>query len=357
MSPCKTADGFRFHRFYRNVLPTSYTLAMTASEESDHAPSAAPATIAKIAELAGVSIPTVSKVVNGRAQVAPETRARVEAVIRSHGFQRRKRLPAPSTHVELVFHELEGAYAMEAIRGAERVAAGHGMAVALSQLGGRQSPRRGWVEDVLARRPSALVTVFCGLTASQHAQLHSRGIPVVVLDPTGKPDHCVPSVGAGNWTGALTATRHLLERGHCRIAAITGPLSVLSSRARLDGYRAALDAEGIALDPDLVREGNFNVDDGLAHARVLLRLAEPPTAIVTGNDLQALGVYQAAAEAGVRIPHDLSIVGFDDLPLAQWTSPPLTTIRQPLAEMAEAAVTMAIALSRGENLPQERIEY
>jgi len=330
---------------------------MTASEEDERAPSAAPATIAEIAELAGVSIPTVSKVVNGRAQVAPETRARVEAVIRSHGFQRRKRLPTPTTHLELVFHELEGAYAMEAIRGAEQIAARHGMAVALSQLDGRQTPGRGWVEDVLARRPSAVMTVFCGLSAPQHEQLRSRGIPVVALDPTGKPDHAVPSVGAGNWTGGLTATRHLLERGHRRIAAITGPLAVLSSRARLDGYRAALDAEGILLDPDLVREGDFHVDDGLAHARDLLRLPEPPTAIVTGNDLQALGVYQAAAEAGLSIPRDLSVVGFDDLPLAQWTSPPLTTIRQPLAEMAQAAATMAITLSRGGSLPQERVEY
>src|SRR5947209_2949039 len=112
-----------FHVPSRNIPPSRYTAAMTtaASGEPQHAASAAPATIAQIAELAGVSVPTVSKVVNGRAQVAPETRARVEAVIRSHGFQRRKRLSAaPSVHVELVFHELEGAYAMEAIRGAER---------------------------------------------------------------------------------------------------------------------------------------------------------------------------------------------------------------------------------------------
>jgi LacI family transcriptional regulator, xylobiose transport system transcriptional regulator len=332
-------------------------MTATVSEEPEYAPGAAPATIAQIAQLAGVSVPTVSKVVNGRAQVAPETRARVEAVIRSHGFQRRKRLPAPTTHVEMVFHELEGAYAMEAIRGAEHVAARHGMAVALSQLGGRELPGRGWVEEVLARRPSAVVTVFCGLTAAQHGQLRSRGIPVVALDPTGEPGHDTPSVGAGNWTGGLTATRHLLELGHRRVAAVTGPLRVLSSRARLDGYRAALDAAGLPIDRELVREGNFHAADGLAHARSLLRLPDPPTAIVTGNDLQALGVYQAAAEAGLRIPGDLSVVGFDDLPLVQWVSPPLTTVRQPLTEMAETATTMAIALSHGEALPQDRVEH
>jgi DNA-binding LacI/PurR family transcriptional regulator len=231
------------------------------------------------------------------------------------------------------------------------------MAVALSQLQGRNTPGRGWVEEVLARRPTALVSVFCRLTAAQHEKLQTRGIPVVALDPTGEPDHATPSVGAGNWTGALTATRHLIDLGHRRIAAITGPARMLSSRARLDGYRAAADAAGIPADPSLIFEGDFHAEDGLEHGRRLLQLPDPPTAVVAGNDLQALGVYQAAAEAGMRIPRDLSVVGFDDLPLAQWASPPLTTIRQPLTEMAATAASMAIALARGEELPHERVEF
>ena len=332
-------------------------MAATTSEEPEQVLPGGPVTIARIAELAGVSVPTVSKVVNGRAQVAPETRERVEAVIRRHGFRRQKRPAIPSSHVELVFHELEGAYAMEMIRGAERAAGQHGMAVALSQLHGRQAPGRGWVEEVLARRPAGVVTVFCGLTQAQHEQFQARGIPVVVLDPTGEPGHAPPSVGAGNWTGGLTATRHLLQLGHRRIAVITGPHRVLSSRARLDGHRAAMDAAGVRADPELICEGDFHAADGLEHGRRLLRLPDPPTAIVTGNDLQALGVYQAAAEADLRIPRSLSVVGFDDLPLAQWASPPLTTVRQPLAEMAATATAMAIALARGEPPQQERIEF
>jgi DNA-binding LacI/PurR family transcriptional regulator len=329
---------------------------MTTADEEPEAPSGGPVTIARIAELAGVSVPTVSKVVNGHAQVAPETRARVEAVISRHGFRRQKRPAAPSAHVELVFHELEGAYAMEVIQGAERTAGQQRMAVSLSQLNGRQTPGPGWIEDVLARRPTCVICVFCGLTEYQHKQFQSRGIPVVVLDPTGEPGHTTPSVGAGNWTGGLTAARHLLELGHRRIAAITGPSRVLSSRARLDGYRAAMDAAGAAVDTGLICEGDFHPEDGLEYGRRLLRLPVPPTAIVTGNDLQALGVYQAAAEADVRIPRDLSVVGFDDLPIAQWASPPLTTIRQPLAEMAATAAAMAISLARGQTPPQERVE-
>jgi DNA-binding LacI/PurR family transcriptional regulator len=334
-----------------------YTARMTTAFEEPEAPSGGPVTIARIAELAGVSVPTVSKVVNGHAQVAPETRARVEAVISRHGFRRQKRPTAPSAHVELVFHELEGAYAMEVIQGAEQAARQQGLAVSLSQLQGRQVPGRGWIEEVLARRPTGVICVFCALTESQRGQLESRAIPVVVLDPTGEPGHATPSVGAGNWTGGLTATRHLLGLGHRRIAAITGPSRVLSSRARLDGYRAAMDAAGTPVDPRLICEGDFHAKDGLEYGRRLLRLPDPPTAIVTGNDLQALGVYQAAAEADQRIPRDLSVVGFDDLPITQWTSPPLTTIRQPLAEMAATATEMAIALARGQAPPQERIEF
>jgi len=140
-----------------------------------------------------------------------------------------------------------------------------------------------------------VVTVFCGLTEAQHEQFRARGIPVVVLDPTGEPRNAPTSVGAGNWTGGLTATRHLLQLGHRRIAVITGPHRVLSSRARLDGHRAAMDAAGVRADPGLTCEGDFHAADGLEHGRRLLRLPDPPTAIVTGNDLQALGVYQAAA--------------------------------------------------------------
>jgi DNA-binding LacI/PurR family transcriptional regulator len=315
-----------------------------------------PVTIAKIAELAGVSIPTVSKVVNGRSDVAPETRARVESAIREHGYQRQNKPAATADLLELVFHELEGAYAMEIIRGVERVAREHHLAVVLSELQGRHTPGRGWIEGVLTRRPSGVISVFSGLNAGQRDQLHTRGIPFVVVDPTGEPGHETPSVGASNWSGGLSATRHLLDLGHRRIAMISGPANVLCSRARLDGYRAAMDAAGVPMDPELICQGDFNVKAGLAHARTLLRLTDPPTAIFAGNDLQAMGVYQAVSEAGLRIPRDLSVVGFDDLPPVQWISPPLTTIRQPLTEMAAAAATMVVALAQGDDLATDRIE-
>ncbi|RNG36045.1 LacI family DNA-binding transcriptional regulator [Streptomyces botrytidirepellens] len=312
-------------------------------------------TIAQIAQRAGVSVATVSKVVNGRADVAPTTRSLIEGIIRRHGYRRQK-AAGPAALLELVFHEVRGPYPTEIFRGVQRVAAEHQLAVVVSELRGRHTPERGWVEGVLARRPTGVVSVFSGPSGEQAEQLRTRGIPFALVDPTGDPDHDAPSVSASNWSGGLSATRHLLELGHRRIAVITGGEHVLAGRARLDGYRAALDMAGIPIDPALVRVGDFQILDGLKHTRDLLRLPEPPTAVFTGNDGQALGVYRAAAEAGLRVPEDLSVVGFDDLFPSRWLTPPLTTVRQPLAEMAATAAGMVIALAQGRPLERGRAE-
>ncbi|SEH01835.1 LacI family transcriptional regulator/LacI family transcriptional regulator, xylobiose transport system transcriptional regulator [Nonomuraea solani] len=317
-------------------------------------PSSPPLTIAQLAELAGVSTATVSKVVNGRTEVAPETRALIEGLIREHGYRPQRRV-SPAPLVELVFHALEGDYPIEIAKGVEQVARDHQLAVVLSELQHRHIPGKGWIEGVLSRRPTGVIAVFSGLNEDQRDQLATRGVPLVLLDPLDDPGPQV-SVGASNWNGGLAATRHLLDLGHRRIAIITGPDFALSSRARLDGYRTALDMAGVAADPALIGQGDFTVEGGLAQAERLLRLPDPPTAIFACNDGQAMGVYRAAYRLGLRIPDDLSVVGFDDLPSTQWTTPPLTTIRQPLAEMAAAATTMLLKLAQGEPLTRPRIE-
>ncbi|MEV4578270.1 substrate-binding domain-containing protein [Nonomuraea jabiensis] len=262
-----------------------------------------------------------------------------------------------SAAVELVFHELAGEYPTEIIRGVGQVAREHQLTVSVSELQGSHVPESDWLEGVLSHRPTGVIAVFSGLTDLQRERLARREIPLVLLDPTGEPGHRVPSVGAGNWTGGLSATRHLLELGHRRIAVITGPDHALSSRARLDGYRAALDTERVPVDPELICRGDFQIEDGLACTHRLLRLPDPPTAIFTCNDGEALGVYRAAHELGLRIPDDLSVVGFDDLPSIRWAVPPLTTIRQPLTEMAMAATRMVVALAQGAPLPRHRVEF
>ncbi len=305
------------------------------------------ATLADVAALAGVSVPTVSKVINGRADVAPETRRRVEAAIRDQGYRRTTRSARHAPLLEVIFHELESEWALEIVRGVERVAGRRHLAVVLSELQGRRTPGRSWIEGVLARRPLGVIAVFSDLSDEMQDQLRTRGIPFVVVDPTGEPHHDTPSVGATNWNGGLTATRHLLGLGHRRIAVIGGPEGIMCSRARMDGFRAAMDTARVDVDPKLLSHGPFDVDEGVRRGRELLGRSDRPTAIITGNDLQALGVYQAAREARLHIPEDVSIVGFDDLPIARWVSPPLTTIRQPLFEMAETAAELVIDLSEG----------
>ncbi len=329
---------------------------MTTTVPQKRVRSSRATTIATIAAEAGVSSPTVSKVINGRSDVAQETRRRVEAVIRQHGYRSPSRSAGSAPLIELIFHELESDWALEIIKGVEHVARENDLAVVLSELQGQRTPGRTWIEGVLARRPIGVIAVLSDLSEEQRDLLASRSIPLVVVDPTGEPLHDTPSVGATNWSGGLAATRHLLALGHRRIGVIGGPESVLCSRARLDGYRAAMDEAGVPVDPGLIRHGNFHVREGISHGRALLSLPDPPTAIFAGNDLQALGVYQAARGARLHIPEDLSVVGFDDLPVARWVGPPLTTVRQPLVQMAMAGARLALRLARGEQPSQTRVE-
>lgn len=308
----------------------------------------------ELADEAGVSLSTVSKVLNGRSDVSAQTRAKVEGLLSKHGYQRRSGLPSRDTLIELVFPELERAWAMEIIRGVENVASANDLSVVLTESGDRHSPSPAWITGVLRRRPVGVVLVFAGLAAEAKAALQSRAIPFVVIDPAGDPAPDVPAVGSANWSGGLVATRHLIELGHTRIAAITGRDDMMCSFARVDGYRSAMNSAGIKIDERFVRFGNFRVDGGRSIALELLTLPDRPTAIFAGSDLQALGVIEAARTLGLRVPVDLSIVGYDDLQLAQWSSPALTTVHQPLTEMAEEAARLVIRMSESalETIPR-----
>jgi DNA-binding LacI/PurR family transcriptional regulator len=260
--------------------------------------------------------------------------------------------------LEFAFHEFESEWAGEIIKGALRVAAQHELGLVLSDLGESRTKGRGWIETVLARRPRGVIAVLSDLDDDLRGQLHTRGIPLVVIDPTGEPLHNTPSVGAANWSGGLTATRHLLELGHRRIGVIAGPKTMLCSRARLDGYRTAMDSAGIDVDPALIRYGNFYVPEAIREGRALLDCdpSTRPTAIFALNDLQALGVYLAARDLRLHIPDDLSVIGFDDTPTARWANPPLTTIRQPLVQMAITAAELLLRLAAGEQPAETRVE-
>jgi LacI family xylobiose transport system transcriptional regulator len=310
---------------------------------------------ATIARLAGVSTATVSKVLNGRSGVAAETRRRVETVLREHHY-RRPEMPPRTASIEVVFYGMLSHLAIAVMHGVERVARAHHLSVGFTDVL-QLSTHRSWAQDLLARRPTGVITVHLSSPTEPHALLAASAIPLVTLDPTGEPQHPVPSVGATDWNGALAATRHLLDLGHRRIGVITGPPDRLCARSRLDGIRAALDAEGVRLDQRLVRTGLwFAYEDGLNHGRELLRLADPPTAVLCGNDLQALGVYEAARQAGRRIPDDLSVVGFDDIAPSMWCGPAMTTVRQPFTEMGVTAAKLLLAIAAGQPLSHDRVE-
>ncbi|WP_461170141.1 LacI family DNA-binding transcriptional regulator [Arthrobacter sp. Z1-15] len=315
-------------------------------------------TISAIAASIGVSVPSVSKVLNGRSDVAPATRRKIEKALQDHNYQRNSRQTGASAArlIELVFHELDSAWSIEIIRGVEQAARRNGMGVVLSDLGGHHSPDQRWMREIIARRPHGIILVLSTLTPEQKRQLETRSIPYVVLDTNGETIVGAPAVGSNNWQGGLLATRHLLSLGHRRIAMVSGPEDVLCSRARVDGYRAAHSEAGVPLMEDPIRWGNFTVNGGYEHGRELLSRPDRPTAIFAGSDMQALGVLRAAREQGIDVPGQLSVVGYDDLPLAAWVDPPLTTVNQPLLEMADAAATMVLGIARGTDPKPRSIE-
>lgn len=309
-------------------------------------------TLSDVASEAGVSLATISKVLNGRPDVSAATRARIEELLAHHGYQRRTGATTTKAElIELVFHELDRIWSMELIDGVESVAKEQGLSVILTVTGDRHSPGSEWLEGVLRRRPAGVVLVFSDLPPELRERLRSRAIPFVIVDPAGDPTPDVPSVGSANWSGGLAATRHLIELGHTRIAAITGPPDMMCSLARLDGYRSAMNSAGLPIENDWVRFGDFHVEGGRAQAMTLLDRPDRPTAIFAGSDLQALGTLEAARSLGLSVPDDLSIVGYDDIPLSRWVSPRLTTVHQPLRQMGVEAARLVLAASRGEDAP------
>ncbi|MGC4807575.1 LacI family DNA-binding transcriptional regulator [Micromonospora sp. DT233] len=310
-----------------------------------------------IARLAGVSVPTVSRVINGRSDVAPQTRERVEDLLTRHGYRRRPSSSRPDAAlIDLVFNDLDSPWAVEIIRGVEDVAHGSGVGTVVSAIHQRTSSARQWLDNIRARSTQGVIFVTSMVAPPLQAELRRLNLPVVIVDPAGVAPQAASTIGATNWAGSLGANQYLLGLGHRRIGFIAGPPQLMCSRARLDGYRAALEGAGVALEDALIRPGNFYHEAGYAAGTQLLALPDPPTAIFASSDQMALGVYEAVRKRGLRVPDDVSVVGFDDLPEVRWCSPPLTTVRQPLAEMGMMAARTVLRLAQGEKIESPRVE-
>ncbi|VEH41806.1 LacI family DNA-binding transcriptional regulator [Kocuria rosea] len=308
-------------------------------------------TLSQVAAQAGVSKGTVSKVLNGRPDVGEDTRERVRAAVADLGYTG-SAARRPRTAIVLVFDTLESNYSLQVMAGAVDAC---GRAEADLMLSTLPSLEQGDVppfsEDWFARcgrtGETAVIAVTTPLTAEQVAAAAHAQVPLVAIDPVNSLPSTVPSIGSTNWAGGHEATTHLLGLGHRRIGHLSGAGGSVPARERLAGYRSALEDAGVPHDPGLVTGGGFSYEAGFAGAQELLELEDPPTALFAASDEAALGAFEAARQAGLRVPEDLSVVGFDDTLLARWASPKLTTVRQPLHAMGEMAVERAITLLAG----------
>ncbi|GAA2070177.1 LacI family DNA-binding transcriptional regulator [Streptomyces albiaxialis] len=323
---------------------------MTGAQHTEHG-TAGP-TLAVVARAASVSVATASKVVNGRADVAPDTRRRVTEALDALGYVRRpRRTPrhAPPL-VDLMVRSLDTSGSGAVLRGVEEEAHRAGLEVAVSASltrarGGR--PERSWLDRLALRGTTGVLFDHADLTPTHHARLAQLRVPYAMIDPVGEPPPGVPAVGAGDAQGARAAVRHLLGLGHTRVAVIGGHRGRRSSAARVAGYRAALAAAGLRVRPEYVRYADAEAGLARRRTRELFALDRPPTAVLACSDPMALGVCRALAELGLRVPEDVSVVGFDDLPEARWVTPALTTVRQPLSEMAATALRQLLRVRDG----------
>ncbi|MBO8191987.1 LacI family DNA-binding transcriptional regulator [Streptomyces oryzae] len=314
-------------------------------------------TLTGIAEAAGVSVATVSKVVNGRSDVAPETRARIEELLAEHGYVARGtgRPQPPVRTIDLTFDALISPNSLVITRGVTEAAAEAGVDVV---IGVTPDDPLGvsWARRTAHAGREGVILVTSELTPGQRAQFDQAGIPLVLIDPMNMPDENVPSIGATNFSGGMAATEHLLRLGHRRIAMIQGRPDGTCNTARLHGYQAALAAAGLSPDPRLIRQGDFQFKPAYEAALELFTLEEAPTAVFAANDDEAFGVIEAARVNGLRVPQDVSVVGFDDTFAASTSAPPLTTVRQPFAEIGRAALRTLLRLGAGLPLDSHRVE-
>ena len=305
-------------------------------------------TIRDVAERAGVSVATVSKVINQRYGVAASTYARVRSVIQELGYEASLVAQSLRNHqtnvIGILVADLEP-FSAELLKGAGDAIRGSGFELVVYSAGGRVGDHVGWERRYLSRLSGTLVDGAVLVTPTVVDVQY--GAPVVSVDPHTGPSG-LPTVDSDNLAGAQLAVRHLLDLGHRRIGLISGRPDLQSAQLRERGYRQALTDAGMDVPADLVEVGEYDPEVSADAARVLLTRPDRPTAIFAANDISAIATIGVARELGLDVPRDLSVVGFDNLPESALTTPPLTTVNQPIRAMGRNAIEMLIKLIRGE---------
>jgi LacI family transcriptional regulator len=316
-------------------------------------------TIVDVAGEAGVSYATVSRVINNKGHVRPETRERVLRAMTRLGYvvdQRARSLAGGRSQViGLLVHDVSTSYIGEIIRGIDAELASAQYDLILYTTHRRKTKESAYVATLTRGLADGLLLVLPRNPGAYLETLRQSRFPHVLIDHRGV-DEEVPAVAAANRQGAYNAAKYLVELGHRRIGFITGAMDQICAQDRLEGYKAALADQGVAFDPELVYEGNFFQPLGYTGASALLELPHPPTAIFASNDVSAFGVMEAIREYGLRIPDDVSVLGFDNIPQAAHVHPPLTTVQQPLEEMGRIATRMLLEYINDPQRSIERVE-
>ena len=316
------------------------------------------ATIYDVARMAAVSPSTVSRVMNRRGNVDPVMADRVRRAIDAIGYRpngaarslRRQVAPVWT----LIISDIQNPHFTALVRGVEDVAQTVGYSVVLCNSDEDLSKERQYLEVAIGERMAGVIISPASDKRTRLDSLLERGVPVVAIDRQ-LDTAAVPAVVADNVVGADAATAHLLEMGYRRVACITGPLRTSTAAQRLRGYRRALRAAGHAYDRSLVRVSDYKEAGGYEATGSLLRAEDPPDALFVANSLMTMGALQCLADARVRIPQEVGVVGFDDHPWAKLVRPALSTVAQPTYDLGRSAALMLVQLQETAETDQSTI--
>ncbi|MCL7453574.1 MAG: LacI family transcriptional regulator [Anaerolineae bacterium] len=309
--------------------------------------------IKDIAKAAGVSHSTVSRALGESPLVSPDTKDRIQRLAREMGYspdaQARSLVMGRTQTIGIVVTTITDPFIAEIVQAVESTAHDHGYSVILASSNSRRRREIAAVEMLRSKRVDAVIVTSSRVGALYQAHLDQLGAPVVLINSRSEQRGPYTfSVTVDNRHGACLATGHLIRRGHRRIAYIAGAANHSDDFDRMAGYRQALGEANIAFEPSLVVRGTGRVDCGEEALTAVMDRSDVPSAAFCYNDMTAIGLLRAARTAGVSVPRELAVVGFDDIPFAAYVSPALTTIAQPKPEMGKRAVEMALALAGGE---------
>lgn len=303
------------------------------------------ANIKDVAERAGVSITTVSHVINETRYVSDDLRARVYSAMEALNYRpntlARSLRSGRTRTIGLVIPDISNLFFAEISRKIEDKGFEYGYSVILCNTDDDREKEKSYIDVLMEKQVDGIIFISAGAAKESIFKPMEVNIPIVVAD-RDIPNSTSDVVLIDNHKGGYDATRYLISLNHKRIACISGPSPATPSALRVEGYKRALEEAGIPIDETLIRPGNFRYESGETCMRELLKNPDPPTAVFVCNDMMALGAIRAIQVSGKRIPEHISLVGFDNIPLSRTIYPALTTMAQPILEMAETAVDLLV---------------